>query len=1231
MSNGPPVFEQSEWTSWLIKYQLGLASKHEERSACAVASSPSTSPQCSLGDMMVRDLQGRLVSSLDFFLKEGYLASPPALLQHRKLRDLALLRHNLDQSFGNSMLDAHCRQTKALFRAQFSAISLAQVDPEFMQIMGATGSGLEEIVKVPLPRSSSLCSHAFLLGERTAVIPNRSKDWRLRKFAFGPHPDYHQQPPLGFNFYASAAVMLTAPNLDYEDDGSPRPDVKVQVGRLCVLDFDAREDFGEVEVAQLEAMASMASDSVQREWESRRASKLMSMQLNINRLTSAFHSKFLSTTTSASDEIDEEAMEKKMNDDMQSLFQLSCEQMREQFGAAGVICFGPPFPQSTLSSEGEAVKRRESLSKEEASKRDSLTEKLINNDMLRRNSLLTQGSSIPEVKGQSVRRRGKSRICICAKAGINSNSDFDLSEEKEDAIENWIDRYADPTRLHQQKVVTYRSKSLRRAHATRYQDDVPDKRDMKAEELACLIHDQDTANFIMAPIMTLDKRQTSYVILIHWSKETLFEEWDRTFLLSSTSILQSACIRKNAIESDKARLKFMRLVSHELRTPLHGIIGMSSQLQHCLDGEGSHIEASRSSKVPVVVDGEAIWLSKSIQCAGEDLQKMLDDMLICGRVSVGLPSMTSESVARRDTRLMQLIENSCQKQLVASMIRRNQVDLSSNTTSSNTTLPLIIVRLDIESELIRLNQYIDKAEIALDQFISNALRFCKSATEEKDSALVEISIGPVREEGGAVSTIEQQGSKASLKITRESKDDENSRDTSAKVQVTIQDNGIGMSETFLEHFAEPFKKANEFQQGAGVGAAVGISSLNELGGTVSVSSILGQGTTIKMIIKGELLEEEITKEIIPRGERLTCAVLSTITNDSVKRYLEEQFALLYVKMEIRKDRFSIAAIMLYYLDSISEDSLQVLNKAYSSLRDDQRMIVATILIQTEIAELQQTRRISSNPNVFYLTNPWVPSALQPLEAFLEETRFGKSNNQSNQSHKPTSSPTTQRHYTEISLSASTSGSKERLQEIDDTTSASPSIVATTNMSTSHQTRRPSTAPPAIMADNSTVSLPSKSNLPPLRQISSPANSTHSLSQADDSFSVLLVEDNPINMRLLEACVKKIKCRYFKAFDGIEAVNRYKEMSSFGPSVVLLDISLPFMDGYQACKQMRAFSAEMKSNQRAHIIAITALSSEEDVQRGLECGVDEWRVKPANLPKLTIDLKNWQKKWQERKP
>ncbi|PWN86805.1 hypothetical protein FA10DRAFT_297854 [Acaromyces ingoldii] len=116
------------------------------------------------------------------------------------------------------------------------------------------------------------------------------------------------------------------------------------------------------------------------------------------------------------------------------------------------------------------------------------------------------------------------------------------------------------------------------------------------------------------------------------------------------------------------------------------------------------------------------------------------------------------------------------------------------------------------------------------------------------------------------------------------------------------------------------------------------------------------------------------------------------------------------------------------------------------------------------------------------------------------------------------------------------------------------------------------------------------------------------------FRVLAVEDNPINMRLLTRLLKSMGIEFEEAHDGHEAVHKF---IAFTPDVVLLDISLPVMDGFEACQEMRAH------NTAARIVAITALGSSEDRTRGLDiCGMTEWRTKPISISQLRRDLVRW---------
>lgn len=68
--------------------------------------------------------------------------------------------------------------------------------------------------------------------------------------------------------------------------------------------------------------------------------------------------------------------------------------------------------------------------------------------------------------------------------------------------------------------------------------------------------------------------------------------------------------------------------------------------------------------------------------------------------------------------------------------------------------------------------------------------------------------------------------------------------------------------------------------------------------------------------------------------------------------------------------------------------------------------------------------------------------------------------------------------------------------------------------------------------------------------------------------------------------------------------------------VLLDINMPKMDGYQAATEMRAIEKQA-GRTRSHIIAVTALASDDEKQRGLvECGMDKWLTKPCDKPTIT---------------
>src|SRR5512135_2228166 len=97
-----------------------------------------------------------------------------------------------------------------------------------------------------------------------------------------------------------------------------------------------------------------------------------------------------------------------------------------------------------------------------------------------------------------------------------------------------------------------------------------------------------------------------------------------------------------------------------------------------------------------------------------------------------------------------------------------------------------------------------------------------------------------------------------------------------------------------------------------------------------------------------------------------------------------------------------------------------------------------------------------------------------------------------------------------------------------------------------------------------------------------------------SARVLVVDDLPPNVKLLEA---KLNAEYFDvvtAFDGPSAIASAQTKS---PDVILLDVMMPGMDGFEACRRLKTDPSTM----HIPIIMVTALSETADRVRGLEAG------------------------------
>ena len=112
-----------------------------------------------------------------------------------------------------------------------------------------------------------------------------------------------------------------------------------------------------------------------------------------------------------------------------------------------------------------------------------------------------------------------------------------------------------------------------------------------------------------------------------------------------------------------------------------------------------------------------------------------------------------------------------------------------------------------------------------------------------------------------------------------------------------------------------------------------------------------------------------------------------------------------------------------------------------------------------------------------------------------------------------------------------------------------------------------------------------------------------------TLTILVAEDNDSNYKLIESILRK-DYHLLHAWNGREAVEMYRQ---FEPQLVLMDINMPVMDGYEATREIRKLST------RVPIIAVTAFAYASDEQKVMDHGFDAYMSKPINAGQLRTKI------------
>ena len=114
--------------------------------------------------------------------------------------------------------------------------------------------------------------------------------------------------------------------------------------------------------------------------------------------------------------------------------------------------------------------------------------------------------------------------------------------------------------------------------------------------------------------------------------------------------------------------------------------------------------------------------------------------------------------------------------------------------------------------------------------------------------------------------------------------------------------------------------------------------------------------------------------------------------------------------------------------------------------------------------------------------------------------------------------------------------------------------------------------------------------------------------------ILIADDNFQNCELLDAFLAEENYEIAMAHDGRETLKKVEE---FQPDLILLDIMMPKLSGYEVCKQLRSEAA----TRDIPVLMVTALAEMGDIERAVQAGADDFLTKPVNRLELTTRVKS----------
>jgi len=391
------------------------------------------------------------------------------------------------------------------------------------------------------------------------------------------------------------------------------------------------------------------------------------------------------------------------------------------------------------------------------------------------------------------------------------------------------------------------------------------------------------------------------------------------------------------------------------------------------------------------------------------------------------------------------------------------------------------------------------------------------------------------------------------------------------VYFSVRDTGIGMSPDYLKyHLFTPFAQENSLSPGAGLGLSIVKQIVNSLEGKLDVKSALGAGTLVTVLIPAKLGTAGHLQTFKPyspseyfTGKSICFVPPEDYTTAATEYKLHRLDAARKAVDKISKSWLGMNEI------TFAKDSLP--NKAPdfcfldASILDDSTDLIST-LPQWALLRRSRTTLVLLCYGLHDGRRLDIP-AICLRQPFGPKKLFSTLNNsQSMILHNDISS------IRPIPIENGVPPQKEG--DIRET-----------------QDPNPNTKPSASLITSSK-----------LNNITTPKR------------HILIVEDNPINMKLLSTQIQRLGHTFNTAMNGLEAIHVFKA-SKVPFDFVFMDISMPIMNGFEATQEIRSYENSISSENPATIVALTGLGSNLSKQEAFSSGVNVFLTKPVSLKEV----------------